>query len=113
MENGKQVLRDFKDASKYVSGENLEKLLDLTFNELFYFCESKNGKTYDNKPFWLLNAFYKYVRLIDNNSKGINKNQVLINLTKELFVNGYIFFGAKNIKRAFKESSSIRKIKVA
>lgn len=113
MGNEKKIKGNREDTLHYVSGENLEKILELTFNELFYFCESKEFKMPDSKPFWLLNTYYKFVRIIDNNSNKINKNQILINLTKELYVNGYIFFGAKCIKKAFQESNNTNHTKVA
>lgn len=113
MGNDKQLMKNNEGALNYVSGENLEKILELTFNELFYFYDSNEVKMPNSKPFWLLNTYYKFVRIIDNNYNELNKNQILINLTKELYINGYIFFGAESIKKAFKESNNINHTKVA
>lgn len=102
-----------KDTNEFVSGENLEKILGLIFNELFYCYDTKKSKSPNYKPFWLLNAYYKYVRILDNNYVDSNKNQILISLTKELYVNGFIFLGENNINKIFKDLSSIKHTKVA
>lgn len=113
MGNNEKTMKNNEYKLNFVTGKNFEKMLELTFNELFYLCESKNHETIDSKPFWLLNAYYKFVRIVDNNSKGINKNQILTNLAKDIYINGYIFFGSEIIKKAFKAPTKTKHTKVA
>lgn len=106
----------FKDSSGLVnSGENnpsahtrgLFFITQNAFDNLFETLINKENIDSHNIPFWLMELYNEFIRIIENkNLNEKNKLKVVLGISKNLYIQSYMNLGISSTKNIFKNNKN-------